>query len=58
MKSKISHYERIRGSHNNDIEELELRIRELENSKSELLRKMEVSLREVKNRERELKEYV
>ena len=34
LRSRISHYERIRNSHDSDLDDLSSRIRELENSKS------------------------
>ena len=55
LRSRITHYERIRASHSSDVEELTNRIKDLETSKSEIIRKVETSYREVKKREKENK---
>lgn len=50
LRSRISHFERVRGTHNADVEELTSRIKELENSKFDMIRKVENSFRDVRKK--------
>jgi chromosome segregation ATPase len=56
LRSRISHYERVRATHSSDMEELSSRIKDLEASKFEMIRKVETSFRDVKKKEKEAKE--
>lgn len=58
MRSRLSHYERIRSTHNSDLDELSNRIKELEGAKYDMIKKVENAFRDVKNKERENRELV